>query len=75
MLLRSSRAQDRQVRAVRASAERERLGSDEREHLVGEASHLLALRAALKQQQIDANPLELTNVLGDLLRRADKASS
>src|SRR5438445_1310284 len=48
------------------------LSPNEREDFLGDPVHLLALRAALDQQEIDADPLELPNALGDLLRCPDK---
>src|SRR2546428_7615222 len=63
MLLRSGRAQDRQVRGLRPN---------EREDLLGDAVHLLALGTALKEEQVDADALELAYALGDLIGRADE---
>jgi hypothetical protein len=44
----------------------------QRHHLRGEALHLLELRAALQQQQVDADRREPADALRHLLRRADE---
>src|SRR5712691_4223967 len=45
---------------------------DEREHFRGETLHLLALRAALQKQQIDADLFEAADSLRHLVGGADK---
>src|SRR5689334_6024801 len=45
------------------------------DHLVGEAFHLLELRAALQQQQIHAGARELCYTFGDLISRTSEPSA
>lgn len=44
-------------------------------HCRGEAFHLLELRAALEQQEVDARFLELGDALTHLFRRADETGA
>src|ERR687888_152122 len=48
---------------------------DEREYLRGESIHLFTLRAALQEQQIDPDPLEVAHAIRDLVGGADKAGA
>src|SRR5919204_6350574 len=48
---------------------------DEREYLRGESIHLFTLRAALQEQQIDPDPLEVAHAIRDLVGGADEAGA